>query len=99
MTAEVPGLPGRWLYPMPYILTGIFPFWAGMLLAQVAGFPLRPGIWVTGTLGVLALILAVFASGEAFGPGVGQCPALGGLPPRRPGGWPWLAWPWRHCWA
>lgn len=82
MTAEVPGLPGRWLYPMPYILTGIFPFWAGMLLAQVAGFPLRPGIWVTGTLGVLALILAAFASGEAFGPGVGQCPALGGLPPQ-----------------
>jgi 1,4-dihydroxy-2-naphthoate octaprenyltransferase len=81
MAAEAPGLPGRWLYPLPYILTGVLPFWAGMLLAQVSGFPLGPGIWVTGTLGVLALILAAFASREAFSPGVGQCPSLGGLPP------------------
>jgi 1,4-dihydroxy-2-naphthoate octaprenyltransferase len=74
--------PVRWLLSLPYLLTGLLPLWAGMLLAHVSGFPLGLGVWLAGSLGVVALILAAFASREAFSPESGWCPSLGGLPTR-----------------
>ncbi len=66
---------GPHLAPLPFVLAGCLPFWAGTLLAQVSGYPLRPGVLLAGTLAVAALILAAFASRETFAPGVGRCPA------------------------
>jgi 1,4-dihydroxy-2-naphthoate octaprenyltransferase len=61
--------------PLPFLLAGCLPLWVGALLAGVSGLPIRPGVLVAGTLAVAALILAAFASREAFCPGAGRCPA------------------------
>jgi 1,4-dihydroxy-2-naphthoate polyprenyltransferase len=60
--------------PFPFLLAGCLPLWVGALLAGVSGFPIRLGVLVAGTLAVAALILAAFASREAFYPGAGRCP-------------------------
>jgi 1,4-dihydroxy-2-naphthoate octaprenyltransferase len=61
--------------PLPFLLAGCLPLWAGALLAGVSGLPLRPGVLGACTLGVAALILAAFAGREAFCPEAGRCPA------------------------
>jgi 1,4-dihydroxy-2-naphthoate polyprenyltransferase len=61
--------------PLPFLLAGCLPLWAGALLAGVSGLPMRPGVLGAGTLAVAALILAAFAGREAFSPGAGRCPA------------------------
>jgi 1,4-dihydroxy-2-naphthoate octaprenyltransferase len=61
--------------PLPFLLAGCLPLWAGALLAGVSGLPLRPGVLGASTLGVAALILAAFAGREAFCPEAGRCPA------------------------
>jgi len=61
--------------PLPFLLAGCLPLWAGALLGGVSGFPVRPGVLAAGTLAVAALILAAFAGREAFCPGAGRCPA------------------------
>jgi len=78
-----PDAPGGWtsfLAPLPYFLTGLLPFGVGTLLSGVAGFPMRPAVWGTGLLAVAVLILAAFASRQAFAP-AGRCPGLAGLSP------------------
>jgi 1,4-dihydroxy-2-naphthoate octaprenyltransferase len=60
--------------PLPFLLAGCLPLWAGTLLAGVSGLPMRPGVLGAGSLAVLALILAAFAGREAFCPGAGRCP-------------------------
>lgn len=61
--------------PLPFLVAGCLPLWVGALLAGVSGLPVRPGVLVAGSLAVLALILAAFASREAFYPRAGRCPA------------------------
>lgn len=61
--------------PLPFLLAGCLPLWVGVLLAGVSGLPVRPGVLGAGTLAVVALILAGFASREVFCPGAGRCPA------------------------
>ncbi len=76
------------LAPLPLLLAGCLPFWAGSLLAQVSGYPLRLGVLLAGTLAVAGLILAAFAARETFAPEAGRSPAwrLGFLR-SSPGGW------------
>ena len=80
MAANAPGGRGRLLSPLPYFLTGLAPFGVGTLLSGVSGFPMRPQVWVTGTLAVAVLMLAAFASRQAFAP-AGCCPSWPGLSP------------------
>jgi 1,4-dihydroxy-2-naphthoate octaprenyltransferase len=61
--------------PLPFLLAGCLPLWAGALLAGVSGLPVRPGVLGAATLAVAALILAAFGARETFYPGVGRCPA------------------------
>ncbi len=79
--AAIRGISPSFLAFFPYFLTGLLPFWAGMLLAAVSGFPWRPGVLIFGTAGAAALILAALASREAFAPGAGRCPGWTGLTP------------------
>jgi 1,4-dihydroxy-2-naphthoate octaprenyltransferase len=57
------------------LVAGCLPFWAGSLLSEVSGYPLRPGVLLAGTLGVMVLVLAAFAARESFAPGAGRYPA------------------------
>jgi 1,4-dihydroxy-2-naphthoate octaprenyltransferase len=68
-------LPGNWLAPLPFVLTGLAPFLVGTLLAPVSGLPLRWGVMVVGGVAVAALIKAAFAARDAFTPEAGRCPA------------------------
>lgn len=63
------------LAPLPLLLAGCLPFWAGVLLAMVSGYPLRPWVLLAGTLAVAALILAACAAREIMAPGAGRYPA------------------------
>jgi 1,4-dihydroxy-2-naphthoate octaprenyltransferase len=79
-----PDAPGGWtsfLAPLPYFLTGLLPFGVGTLLSGVAGFPMRFAVWGAGSAAAAALVLAGFASRQAFAP-EGRCPGLPGLSPR-----------------
>jgi 1,4-dihydroxy-2-naphthoate octaprenyltransferase len=73
------------LAPLPFLLAGCLPFWAGSLLAQVSGYPLRYGVLLAGTLAVAAVILAACAGREACAPEAGHYPAwrLGPFPASR----------------
>jgi 1,4-dihydroxy-2-naphthoate octaprenyltransferase len=64
-----------YLAPLPLLLAGCLPFWAGNLLAAVSGYPLRPGVLLAGTIALAALILAAMAAREIFAPGSGRYPA------------------------
>ena len=66
---------GKFLAPLPLLLAGCLPFWAGSLLAPVSGYPLRLGVLLAGTLAVAALVLAACASRQTFAPGAGRYPA------------------------
>ena len=66
--------------PLPYFLTGLLPFGLGTLISGASGFPMRPAVWGIGLAGVAALLLAAFASRQAFAP-EGRCPTLPGLSP------------------
>lgn len=61
--------------PLPLLLAGCLSFWAGALLAQVSGYPLRLGVMLAGGLAVAVLVLAAFAAREIFSPGAGRYPA------------------------
>jgi 1,4-dihydroxy-2-naphthoate octaprenyltransferase len=80
MAAIAPGGRGTWLAPLPYFLAGLIPLGIGTLLSGVSGFPMRPQVWGTSVLAAAALILAAFASREAFAP-EGRCPSLPGPSP------------------
>jgi 1,4-dihydroxy-2-naphthoate octaprenyltransferase len=82
MAVRTAPVPRKLLALLPFLLAGCLPFWAGALLAAVSGYPLRPGVLLAGTLALAALVLAAFASREAFAPGAGRCPAW---PCTRPG--------------
>jgi 1,4-dihydroxy-2-naphthoate octaprenyltransferase len=64
-----------YLAPLPLLLAGCLPFWAGTLLAMISGYPLRPWVLLAGTLAVAALILAAAAGREIMAPGAGGYPA------------------------
>ncbi len=66
---------GRYLAPLPFLLAGCLPFWAGTLLAPVSGYRLGPGVLLAGTLAVAGLVLAAFAARQTFAPRAGRCPA------------------------
>ena len=63
------------LAPLPLLLAGCLPFWAGNLLAMVSGYPLRPWVLLAGTLALAALVLAAAAAREILAPGAGLYPA------------------------
>jgi 1,4-dihydroxy-2-naphthoate octaprenyltransferase len=67
---------------IPYLLTGLIPFGVGTLLAGVAGFPVRWGVWLAGTLALAALILAAVGSRLAFAPIEARWPGQGLLSPK-----------------
>jgi len=71
-----------WCATLPYMLTGLVPFGAGTLLAGVAGFPVRPGVFFLGAGAQAALILAAWSSRLAFTPGAGRWPGTGLLSPQ-----------------
>ena len=48
MAARTTTVSGHFLAPLPFLLAGCLPFWAGTLLAQVSGYPLRPGVVLAG---------------------------------------------------
>jgi len=75
MVARTGPVAGEALAPLPMLVAGCLPFWAGSLLSGVSGYPLRPGVLLAGTLGMVALVLAAFAGRESFAPGVGRYPA------------------------
>ena len=81
MATPNPQSPGSLFAPLPYVLTALLPFGAGTILAGVAGFPVRPEVFVLGAGALAALVLAASASREAFGPGMGRFPAWGLFPP------------------
>jgi hypothetical protein len=85
MTARTAPFSVNLLAPLPFLLAGCLPFWAGTLLAQVSGYPLRYGVLLAGTLAVAAIILAACAGREAFAPEAGHYPAwrLGPFPGSR----------------
>jgi 1,4-dihydroxy-2-naphthoate octaprenyltransferase len=72
---------GPYLAPLPLLLAGCLPFWAGALLSWVSGYPRRPLVLWLGSLAVAALILSAGAAREAFGSGTGRYPhwRLGGF--------------------
>ncbi len=63
------------LAPLPVLLSGLLPFWAGTLLAMVSGYPLRTRVLLYGSLEVALLVLAAFAAREIYAPGAGRYPA------------------------
>jgi 1,4-dihydroxy-2-naphthoate polyprenyltransferase len=63
------------LAPLPLLLAGWLPFWAGALLAGVSGYPLRAGVLLEGSEAMAAMVLAVFIGRETFAPGAGRYPA------------------------
>jgi 1,4-dihydroxy-2-naphthoate octaprenyltransferase len=63
--------------PLGYILTGVIPFGVGTLLAGVAGFPVRWGVFAAGTLALASLILAAWGSRLIFAPAAGRWPGQG----------------------
>lgn len=63
--------------PLLYILTGVVPFGVGTLLAGVAGFPVRWGVFLAGALALAALILAALESRLIFAPTGGRWPGQG----------------------
>ena len=75
MAARTGPVAGHVLAPLPLLVAGCLPFWAGSLLSAVSGYPLRPGVLLAGTLGVVVLVLAAFAARESFAPGGGRYPA------------------------
>jgi 1,4-dihydroxy-2-naphthoate octaprenyltransferase len=75
MAARTAPVSGKFLVTLPFLLAGCLPFWAGTLLAQVSGYPLRSGVALAGTLAVAGLVLGAFAARETFAPGAGRCPA------------------------
>jgi 1,4-dihydroxy-2-naphthoate octaprenyltransferase len=75
MAARTGPVAGHVLAPLPMLMAGCLPFWAGSLLSEVSGYPLRPGVLLPGTLGVVALVLAASAARERFAPGAGRYPA------------------------
>jgi 1,4-dihydroxy-2-naphthoate octaprenyltransferase len=74
MAARSGPVAGQGLAPLPMLVAGCLPFWAGSLLSGVSGYPLRPGVLLAGTLGVAALVLAAFAARESFAPGARRYP-------------------------
>jgi 1,4-dihydroxy-2-naphthoate octaprenyltransferase len=85
MTADNAPVSGNQLAPLPLVLAGCLPFWAGTLLAQASGYPLRLGVLLAGSVAVAALVLAALAAREALAPEAGRYPAwrLGPLPGSR----------------
>lgn len=75
MVARTGPINGEVLAPLPLLMAACLPFWAGSLLSGVSGYPLRPGVLLAGTLGMVALVLAAFAGRESFAPGGGRYPA------------------------
>ncbi len=75
MTARTASVSEHVLAPLPLLVAGCLPFWAGNLLAQVSGYPLRLGVLLAGTLAVAGLVLAAFAARETFAPEAGRGPA------------------------
>jgi 1,4-dihydroxy-2-naphthoate octaprenyltransferase len=75
MATRTAPVSGKFFVTLPFLLAGCLPFWAGTLLAQVSGYPLRPGVVLAGTLAVAGLVLAAFAARQTFAPGAGRCPA------------------------
>ena len=75
-----------YLAPLPLLLAGCLPFWAGTLLAMISGYPLRPWVLLAGTLAVAALVLAAAAGREIMAPEAGGYPAwrLASFPGARP---------------
>lgn len=66
---------------LPFMLTGLFPFGAGTLLAGVAGFPVRGGVFLGGAGALIALLLAAWGSRGAFASQAGRWPGSGYLSP------------------
>jgi 1,4-dihydroxy-2-naphthoate octaprenyltransferase len=66
---------GNVFAPLPVLLAGCLPFWAGALLAMVSGYPLRLWVMLTGTLALAFLVMAAVAAREIFAPGAGRYPA------------------------
>jgi 1,4-dihydroxy-2-naphthoate octaprenyltransferase len=83
MTAPTPKAPGNLFALLGLALIGLLPFGAGTLLAGVAGFPIRPGVFLGGAGAVIALILAAWGSRGAFAPHSGRWPDSGRLSPAR----------------
>ncbi len=81
MTTPTPEAKSSLLAPLPYVLAGLAPFGAGTLLAGVAGFPVRPGVFFLGAAALAALILAAWGSRLAFAPTEGRWPGRGLLSP------------------
>ncbi len=75
MAARTATVSGHIFAPLPVLLAGCLPFWAGTMLAQVSGYPLRLGVVLAGTLAVAGLILAAFAARQTFAPIAGRYPA------------------------
>ena len=75
MAPKTAPVAASYLAPLPLLLAGCLPFWAGTLLAMISGYPLRPWVLLAGTLAVAALILAACAARETMAPGAGRYPA------------------------
>lgn len=75
MVAKAPFPAGGPYTPGPYVLSALAPYTAGTLLAVVSGFPLRPGVFILGLVGVAALVTAAFAARELFAPALGRGPS------------------------
>ncbi len=67
------------LFPVLLLVTALAPFGLGALLASASGFPVEGPVLVVEFLVLLALILAGFASREAYAPQVGRLPCWVGL--------------------
>jgi len=66
------------LFPLLLLITALAPFGLGVLLADASGFPADQQVLAVETLAVAALILAGFASREAYAPRIGRCPTWTG---------------------
>ena len=99
MVARTGPVAGVVLAPLPMLVAACLPFWAGGLLSGVSGYPLRPGVLLAGTLGIVALVLAAFAGRERFAPGLGAIPPGGWTFSGGPRAWPMPAWGRRPCWG
>jgi 1,4-dihydroxy-2-naphthoate octaprenyltransferase len=72
-----------WLALLPYLLTGLAPFVVGTLLVRASGLPMHPILFVVGLVALAALLLAAWASREAFATGAGRWPGPVLVPPAR----------------
>jgi 1,4-dihydroxy-2-naphthoate octaprenyltransferase len=69
------------LASLVFLLTGLFPFVVGTVLARVTGFEVRLEVFTAGALAVTALMLAAWGSRQTFSPTAGRWPTWGSWSP------------------